>query len=77
MAKKQLKKGTVFLVEIGKLMTNNKTSAGTKDCWYHLWSYDIYTMWKQLKPSKCGHRWLEDFISHLGSPGVVITYLCS
>lgn len=45
MAKKQLKKWTVFLVEIGKLMTNNKTSAGTKDCWYHLWSYDTYTPW--------------------------------
>lgn len=45
MAKKQLKKWTVFLVEIRKLMTN-KTSAGTKDCWYHLWSYDTYTPWE-------------------------------
>ena len=44
-AKKQLKKWTVFLVEIRKLMTN-KTSAGTKDCWYHLWSYDTYTPWE-------------------------------
>lgn len=42
MAKKQLKKWTASLVEIRKLMTN-KSSAGTKDCWYHLLSYDTYT----------------------------------